>query len=499
MGETVVGEVAYVFDGEPRFVYNVITPMWINREIKGIVGINIDITERVLAEKTLRASEEKFRTLFELLPIGVTLLDEAGVLLDVNPALTKMLQISKEDALTTDYRQHYIQLDGLPLPFDQIPGRQAITEQRVIENVQLGLAKSNHEAVWVTIIAAPLPPQHGLGAVVVTNDVTNFKLTAERLQESQTRWQSVVNTMTDGVIVMDGQGVMQSFNPAAEQIFGYSAAEAIGEYVNMLMPEPARSHHQLYLAHYYQTKTAKVVGHGREVIGQRKDGSLFPLELAVNEFQVKGQSMFTGVVRDITERKKAEADLQVAHARLAQAYDETLLGWALALELRDEGTSGHSLRVADLTVRLAQALGVSEADLVHFRRGALLHDIGKMAIPDSILLKPGPLTPEERLVMQQHPVYAYEMLKPITYLAPALDIPHYHHETWDGSGYPAGLKEQAIPLAARIFAVVDVWDALISDRPYRRAWPKDKALSHIYQRAGISFDPQVIEAFMRII
>jgi HD-GYP domain-containing protein (c-di-GMP phosphodiesterase class II) len=141
-------------------------------------------------------------------------------------------------------------------------------------------------------------------------------------------------------------------------------------------------------------------------------------------------------------------------------------------------------------------MGVSEADLVHITRGALLHDIGKMAIPDGILLKPGPLTEDERELIKQHPVYAYDMLKQIDFLLPAIDIPHYHHEKWDGSGYPKGLRGEAIPFAARIFPVIDVYDALVSDRPYRKGLPPEEVLERIKVDSGKHFDPQVVEAFL---
>ena len=160
-------------------------------------------------------------------------------------------------------------------------------------------------------------------------------------------------------------------------------------------------------------------------------------------------------------------DLRRSNAELAAAYDATIEGWSRALDLRDQETEGHSRRVTEMTVQLARAMAVPEAELVHVRWGALLHDIGKMGIPDRILHKPGPLSEEEWQVMRRHPQYALEMLRPIAFLCPALAIPYCHHERWDGSGYPAGLKGEEIPLAARIFAAVDVWDALRSDRPYR--------------------------------
>jgi len=167
--------------------------------------------------------------------------------------------------------------------------------------------------------------------------------------------------------------------------------------------------------------------------------------------------------------------------------------------LRDKETEGHTQRVTELTLKLARAMGLTNSDLVHIRRGALLHDIGKMGVPDGILFKEGPLTEEEWKIMRQHPRFAYEMLSPIEYLRPALDIPYCHHEKWDGSGYPRGLKGEEIPLAARLFAVVDVYDALTSDRPYRPAWPRQKTLEHIRQLSGSHFDPQVVETFMELL
>ena len=192
------------------------------------------------------------------------------------------------------------------------------------------------------------------------------------------------------------------------------------------------------------------------------------------------------------------ANLQRSNRELFNAYDSTIEGWSHALDLRDKETEGHTLRVTEMALKLARAAGIAEEELVHVQRGALLHDIGKMGVPDYILFKPGELTDEEQGAMRKHPTFAFELLSPIAYLRPALDIPYCHHEKWDGSGYPRGLKGEQIPLAARLFAVVDVWDALLFDRPYRQAWSKEKVIEHIKSLSGTHFDPKAVELFLNM-
>jgi len=190
--------------------------------------------------------------------------------------------------------------------------------------------------------------------------------------------------------------------------------------------------------------------------------------------------------------------LQRTNLELILAYDATIEGWSHAMDLRDKETEGHTLRVTNMAERLARLLGLPDEDIVHIHRGGLLHDIGKMGVPDQILLKPGPLTDDEWVLMRRHPQFAFEMLSPIHYLGPALDIPYCHHEKWDGTGYPRGLKGEQIPLSARLFAVVDVWDALTSDRPYRPAWTHERTLDHIREQSGKHFDPAVVSAFLQM-
>jgi putative two-component system response regulator len=191
-------------------------------------------------------------------------------------------------------------------------------------------------------------------------------------------------------------------------------------------------------------------------------------------------------------------NIEQAHLQLLSAYDATIEGWSRAMDLRDKETEGHTQRVTILSDKLARLAGISEDELVFVRRGALLHDIGKLGVPDAILLKSGKLTDEEWAIMRQHPQYAYDMIYPIEYLRPALDIPYSHHEKWDGNGYPQGLKGGDIPLSARIFAIIDVWDALTSDRPYRPAWDKQKTIDYIKEESGKHFDPYIVELFNKL-
>ena len=220
---------------------------------------------------------------------------------------------------------------------------------------------------------------------------------------------------------------------------------------------------------------------------------------AIVDYEIRLLSAIADISANAIHRVTLYEQTEKDAAALALAYDTTLEGWARALELRDQETEGHTRRVVETTLQLALALGIPKNQMEHVRRGALLHDIGKMGIPDSVLLKPGTLNDREWEIMHRHPEYAYNLLSPISYLRPALDIPFCHHEKWNGSGYPRGLKGSEIPMTARIFAIVDVWDALTNDRPYRSAWTRKKTYEYIRQQVGYHFDPEVAEVFFKMI
>jgi putative two-component system response regulator len=212
------------------------------------------------------------------------------------------------------------------------------------------------------------------------------------------------------------------------------------------------------------------------------------------------RARLSGITRMNRYRKLVEErkGLEHSHQKLIEAYDATIEGWSRAMEMRDRDTEGHTRRVTEVTLLLAKEFGFTDDELVHLKRGAMLHDMGKLSIPDSILLKTGSLNDDEWVIMRKHPQMAYSLLSPVEYLHPALDIPYCHHERWDGSGYPRGLKSEEIPLVARLFAVVDVWDALLSDRPYRAAWEKEKVLAYIRGQSGKDFDPKVVDIFLKL-
>lgn len=336
-------------------------------------------------------------------------------------------------------------------------------------------------------------------------------------RDGKARKEAMLAAALDCIITINEREEVLDWNAAAEATFGYALGEAQGQELSALIIPPAlREAHRCGMAHFLATGEGPVLNQRIEVPAIRRDGRELPVELTVVPIRLEGQHLFMAAVRDITERKASEDQLRQAHAdlqqanetlegrvrerthSLKQAYDATIEGWSRALDLRDKETEGHCRRVTEVTLRLAERVGVGEADLVQIRRGALLHDIGKMGIPDQILLKPGPLSDAEWTVMRQHPTYAYNMLCPIDFLHGALDIPQCHHEKWDGTGYPQGLAGDQIPLAARLFAVADVWDALRSNRPYRAGWPEERVLDHLRSLSGTHFDPQAVSAFLEM-
>ncbi|MBI5962394.1 MAG: PAS domain S-box protein, partial [Chloroflexi bacterium] len=286
------------------------------------------------------------------------------------------------------------------------------------------------------------------------------------LRESEAQFRLLAENASDMIARLTIDGKMLYVSPACKTILGYAPEELAGKNsFDHIHEEDRALVTELFSGKEYD-KTYTVAYRA-----MHKDGHYVWLESSARiilDRKTESIIEIQAASRDITERKNAEKALLDAHDSLQEAYQRTIEGWVHALDLRDRETEGHTKRVTELTIKVAETLGFSKEELTHIRRGALLHDMGKMAIPDEILQKPGPLNEVEWEKMRMHPMYAYEMLSPISYLHAALDIPFSHHERWNGSGYPRGLKGEEIPLVARLFAIVDVWDALSSDRPYRK-------------------------------
>jgi len=317
------------------------------------------------------------------------------------------------------------------------------------------------------------------------------------LAERESQFRLLAENSSDMISRHDVNGNFLYVSPASRNLIGYEPEELIGHPVMPLLhPDDAKYALELLSSSTWTDPTSAIPYRARH-----KNGEYIWLETTAKIIYDHENNMteIQASSRDITERKQSQVALQQAHEDLQEAYHKTIEGWVLALDLRDRETEGHTQRVTEMTLRLARELGCTDEEILHIRRGALLHDMGKMGIPDEILQKPGPLTEEEWMIMRRHPQYAYQMLSPISYLNQALIIPYYHHERWNGSGYPHGLKGEEIPLFARLFAVVDVWDALSSDRPYRKRIPPKEVFEYLEKESGQLFDPFIVEKFLPLI
>lgn len=313
------------------------------------------------------------------------------------------------------------------------------------------------------------------------------------VEESEERLRTLINALPDFVIFKDGESRWQDANHSAKVSFGLEGQKFEGKNdLDLALTIPAVKN---VFEWYHATdedawKSGDVFRCEANILIQASS-RIFDIIKVPVYWPDGGRKGMVIVGRDITGIKMSEKSL-------IEAYDSTLEGWSKAVEMRDKSTEDHTRRALELTEQLARVLGVPQEEMVHLRRGVMLHDVGKIAVPDAILRKPEALTPDEMEIMRQHPQRAYDMLAHIEFLKPALDIPYCHHERWDGHGYPRGLAGEQIPLPARIFAVIDVWDALTSDRPYRPAWSNASALDYIREQSGRYFDPAVAAAFLEL-
>jgi PAS domain S-box-containing protein len=330
----------------------------------------------------------------------------------------------------------------------------------------------------------------------VFQDITEKRLAEEALLQSEEKFSKAFKTSPDSININRlSDGLYIDCNEGFTRLTGFTREDVIGKTsleINIWadMADRKKLVDALKQDGFCENLEADFT---------TKNGNIIHGLMSAAIIKINGELCILNISRDISERIESEKKMQEAHSQLEQAYEATLQGWARALDLREHETADHSRRVVDFTGRIAVQLGFDEQALINVLRGALLHDLGKVGVPDNILLKPGPLTSDEWVIMRQHPLYAYDLLKEIDYLVGALDIPYCHHEHWDGGGYPRGLKGEEIPLSARIFTIVDVWDALLSDRPYRPAWNKQAVLNYLDEQSGKLFDPEIVKIFIRLI
>jgi len=315
-----------------------------------------------------------------------------------------------------------------------------------------------------------------------------------RCQEPVEAFDRFFRFSPQAILLIDQNGRIIKENPAFHFLVGYIGIER-RQSTNIFDYLPSHQHF-VFSTHLEMIAKDGVPSTHLEGMLIRQEGKEFPVKISFGEYQRQPKPIIQLFIQDITDYRVSEEQTIQAQIELELSYTATLDGWSRALELRDRETEGHSERVCEKTIEIALRIGIGIEKLTHIRHGALLHDIGKMAIPDSILFKPGPLSVQERRIMEQHTTYAYHLLSPVKYLQPALNIPFSHHERWDGSGYPQHLKGEEIPLEARVFTIIDVWDALNSNRPYRKAWPTDRTKEYIWDNREIQFDPAIVNEFL---
>lgn len=446
-------------------------------------------TLRQIAEERL-----KFSLGMERSTDAIFLTQPDGVITYVNPAFEKLYGYSKTEAVGQTPRllkSGVMSLHDYEQFWQTLLARQVVTHE-IVNKTKDGCLITVEESV------SPIIDEAGAltGFLAIQRDITERKHAEQQLRRSEEQYRLLFENNPHPMWVYDCETLkFLAVNEAAIHHYGYSREEFLAMTIKDIRPpDDVAALLAFTVAHRHNSLTEAGIWQHR-----KKDGSLIHVEITTHFLEFDRRSAKIVLANDVTQRLRAEEQVRETHAELVQAYKTTLEGWVRALDLRDKETEGHTQRVTDLALHLAHTMGIKEDDLVHIRHGALLHDIGKMGVPDAILLKPGPLTDSEWEIMRKHPEYAYELLAPIHYLRPALDIPYCHHEKWDGTGYPRQLRGEQIPLSARIFAIVDVWDALNSDRPYRRAWERERVIEHIHAQTGKHFDPRVVAEFLKIV
>lgn len=431
-----------------------------------------DDTNRNMYEGSLPATHELLNAIMQSSPVSITVFDLQGRFLLASESALTVLGKSKDEVVGKTFADLFPPETAASFTQRLEQLRQTRSGLEVEESIVIG----NHPLVFASRLFPIFDANHQHYAyIAIATDVTEHKRREERLHQ-------IIDAAPFGAhnyeLLPDGRLVFTGANRSADTILRVENQQFVGQTIEEAFPALTDTE----VPSMYRRVASDGITYDAEQITYDEKGIRGIFEVRAVQ---TGTNRMTAFFLDVTE--------------LANNRDLMLQGWSSAMDLRDKETEGHTQRVTLMTVQLARAMGLGESEILHIRRGALLHDIGKIGVPDSILFKPDKLTDEEWIIMRKHPEKAYEMLVPITFLrGAALDIPYCHHEKWDGTGYPRGLKGMEIPLAARIFAVADVWDALRFDRPYRKAWTAEQVREYIQTQAGVHFDPQVVAAFLRL-
>ncbi len=514
-------------DGTSFPVEYATTPIYEQEQITGAVITFVDITERKATEAKIAQSEKKYRELFRVNKDGISIFSvsaEQGPqrFVELNDAAHAILGYTKAEMLRLTPKTLEPEATH-----EQLRARQAELMTKGFTTFEAILAHKDGRRLYTEFTSQMIEYEGSPAVMNIVHDVTDRKqreremesiaVLSEALRAASNRVEmlpviagqivnlisadavtiEIIEPLTGDVIVEVAEGVWKSLSGARQKP---------GTGINAIISQTRQPYHTHDLQNdpnltYPEWARDGVRGAaGVPLSAQEKLIGFIWVgrKTDILEADVRFLAAIANFIANAIHRATLYEQTVKDAAELELAYNTTLAGWANALELRDYETKGHSLRVVERTVELARLMGVNEADLENIRRGALLHDIGKMGIPDAILLKKGKLDEKEWEIMRRHPQYAFNLLNQIKYLRSAIVIPYCHHEKWDGTGYPRGLKGQEIPFEARIFAIVDVWDALISDRTYRPAWSTERAMEYIRKQSGKQFDPAVVQAFLEI-
>lgn len=522
--------------GETRWVY--IHSVDINwDEQPATLSLFMDFTNQYRTMEALRESEERYSKAFRTSPDAISISTiEDGRFLEVNEGFCKLTGYSESELIGKTSRK--INLWARPDQRNHM--LQVLHDQGEVNEMEILFRTKNGELAYGLLSAKFIDLDGHRSLLTITHNINVIKETEQKMRQQV---EHLAALRAVDIAITSSFDIRMTLQVLLDQLRGQVGADAacimgLNENIHSMTCLAEQGFHTNWLqASSIQVGSGlsgAIAMHGRsrfiENLQEFKDIPVVelppPSEGFVSYYGVPliAKGMVKGVLElyhrssltideDLATVIDSLADLaaiaidnaslfndfQQANNELVQAYDATIEGWAHALELRDWETEGHSKRVTDMTLELSRLMGIKDEELVHVRRGALLHDIGKMAIPDHILFKPGPLDDNEWKIMRKHPTYAYQLLSNIHFLRPALEIPYYHHERWDGSGYPFGLRGEQIPMSARVFAVIDVWDALLMDRPYRAGWPEEKVINYLRDEAGRQFDPAVVGAFIALV